>query len=121
MQRLRKREIGNSKQQFVYTPQLLRALTKEADIVIPISRFATNDRNQIHPVVHGYLERNGLKKTIKFHNVRLCNISGYDALFFKPYLLIYGYQGDMKKIEFNLIHKITFTFDMMLQAGTPCI
>jgi len=68
----------------------------------------------------GFLHRNGVRRPLDFEQIRLFNICGSDAIFFKSYVLIYGYKGDKSQLDFNLVHKIKFMHDILLQARSQC-
>ena len=57
---------------------------------------------------------------MSFAKMTLFRIHGDDALFYKTYVLIYGYKGNTDKLNVNIYHKIQFTFDVMLQTGREC-
>lgn len=99
---------------------MLRVLVAEPDLVIPVSLQPTFNTNLIMCATEGFLQRNGLNRPLAFEQIRLFNICGSEALFFKSYVLIYGLKGDKSLTEFNLVHKIKFTYDIMLQAGSLC-
>jgi len=110
----------NSNQSFVYTADILQALAKQPDIVIPVCSFPMVNRHLVFASVEGFFRLYDLEKPMLFAKMTLFHIHGNDALFYKTYILIYGYQGSTDKLDFNIYHKIQFTFDMMLQAGREC-
>jgi len=120
LQRLRNRETLNQKQSFVYTPSMLIALANEADLVIPWCRVPVHNDRVIMIRVDQYCRKHGISRPLQFGKIRLFNICGEAAMFFKSYILIYGYCGDKTELEFNLLHKTKFAFDLMLQAGGTC-
>jgi len=120
IRRLRNRETLNNKQSFLYTAEMLRALANQPDIVIPVCCFPTLNKYFIFATVEEFFRKYDLDKPMSFFKMTVFRIHGNDALFYKTYLLVYGYKGDTDKLNFNIYHKIQFTFDKMLQAGREC-
>ena len=120
LKRLCNRETLNQKQSFIYTPSMLIALANEPDLIIPLCRVPVYNEHVIMTRVDNYCRIHGISRPLQFGQIRLFNICGDDAMFFKSYILIYGYCGDKTKLEFNLLQKTKFAFDIMLQAGGTC-
>jgi len=113
-------ETTNIKQNFVYTLSILKTLALEPDLVVPICTQLTFDSRTIMSATEGFLRRNGIRRPLSFGTIRLFNVHNSEALFFKSYVLIYGYRGNKSKLDCNLIHKMQFTHDIILQAGSLC-
>ena len=115
--RLRSRETTNVKQQFLYTSSILESLSAEPDIVVPI-------RNQVLPTIscllretENFFRLHTLPTAFHYRTLRLFETKDDSTLFYKKYVLVYGYTGDKEELHFNLIHKIQFMTDMSLQEG----
>jgi len=120
IRRLHNHEISGGKQSFVYTANLLQALASQPDIVIPVCCFPTINRHLIFASVEDFFRKHDLEIPTSFAKMTLFRIHGNDALFYKTYVLIYGYKNNADNLDFNLYNKIQFTFDMMLQVGREC-
>jgi len=120
VKRLRNRETAKNKQQFVCTPKMLQALTTQPDIVIPVCSFPTSHRHLIVQSIANFLRKHQLPTTLDYVKMTLFRIHNEDALFYKTYVLIYGYKNYIGNLDFNLYNKIHFTCDIFLQAGREC-
>ena len=120
IRRLHNHEISGGKQSFVYTANLLQALASQPDIVIPVCCFPTINRHLIFASVEDFFRKHDLEIPTSFAKMTLFRIHSNDALFYKTYVLIYGYKNNADNLDFNLYNKIQFAFDMMLQVGREC-
>jgi len=120
--RLRCRETMNTKQQFAHTATTLNSIMGHPDIVVPI-------REAVQPTTTSRLLReteyfsrlHGLPLIFGFKHLKIFHVKNNNFKNNSRYILIYGYNGDKSKLDFNRSHKIDFMTDVLLQVGTKCV
>jgi len=118
--RLCSRETTNVKQQFLYTPSILESLSAEPDIVVPIRNHVLPTISRLLRETENFFRLHNLPTSFNYRTLRLFETKDDSTLFYKKYVLIYGYTSGNEKLHFNLIHKILFMTDMSLQEGKTC-
>ena len=121
VKRLRSRETMNTKQQFAHTATTLDSTMGHPDIVVPI-------REAVQPTTLTRLLReteyffrlHNLPLIFGLKNLKLFHIKDDNFKNNSRYILIYGYNGDKSKLDFNRTHNNNFMTDMSLQVGTTC-
>jgi len=121
VKRLRRRETMNTKQQFAHTATTLHSIMGHPDIVVPI-------REAVQPTTTSRLLReteyffrlHGLPLIFGFKHLKIFHVKIDNFKNNSRYILIYGYNGDKSKLDFNRSHKSDFMTDVSLQVGTKC-
>jgi len=117
--KLRYRETTNIKQRFQYTKQILESLTKKTDIVVPIRDYILPTTSRLLRALESFFRCHYLPTSFGYENIKLFTAKAEHILCQKRYLLIYGYTGDKKTLDFNTVHKDEFTTVLLLQEGKP--
>ena len=118
VKRLRNRETTNIRQEFVYTQEMLKTLAQEPKIVVPVSRQAVTELELLKRTISVFFVRQNLRASSAYQKVWLFNMHDTEVLHYKCYGLLYTSQRKKLDLPFNLLHKIQFTHDLLLQAGT---
>ena len=121
VKRLRRRETMDMKQQFAHTETTMTSIMGHPDIVVPI-------REAVQPTTTSRLLReteyffrlHGLPLIFGFKHLKIFHVTNDNFKNNSRYILIYGYNGDKSKLDFNHSHKSDFMTDVLLQVGTKC-
>jgi len=87
---------------------------------VPIRNHVLSTINCLMRETEHFFRLHNLPTSFDYGTLRLFETKDDSTLFYKKYVLIYGYTGDKKKLHFNFMHKIQFMTDMSLQEGKTC-